>query len=499
MDDVIHIGMGIGEITAEKPVIKVIGVGGGGTNAANHMYDLGINNVDFVVCNTDNQSLLNSPVPTKIQLGMDGLGAGNAPEKGREAASYSLERIKDLLQDSTKMVFVTAGMGGGTGTGAAPLIAKTAKDMGILTIGIVTIPFKFEGKRRINQALKGVEEMRKCVDSILVISTERISKIYPDFTLEKAFAFADDILATAAKGIAEIITLPGYINVDLEDVKTVMTNSGSAVMGSAKASGKDRALSAIQNSLDSPLLLSTNLNGAKDILLNIAYGANGILVDELMTITDYLQDEVQFDENQIIWGATKDPKLQDDELCITIVATGFPESEIDAAIIGSKNDNAATYGGKIRTISLDDSHSDGRPNMNGGGQWQNGVPQSQPYGNPGQSYGQTYGNPAQSYGNPDLRQVGAQSYVSAPAANNPSDGLYSKYYDSPATQKMNKPTTETVESLPQQPIMFEDEDNDDGPISNLSSSSSSYESSRFSLTDENGLNDKNDFLHSNVD
>ncbi len=490
MEDVIQIGMGIGEITADKPVIKVIGVGGGGTNAANHMYDLGINNVDFVVCNTDNQSLLNSPVPTKIQLGMDGLGAGNAPEKGREAASYSLERIKDLLQDSTKMVFVTAGMGGGTGTGAAPLIAKTAKDMGILTIGIVTIPFRFEGRRRIDQALKGVEEMRKCVDSILVISTERVSKIYPDFTLEKAFAFADDILATAAKGIAEIITLPGYINVDLEDVKTVMTNSGSAVMGSAKASGKDRALSAIQNSLDSPLLLSTNLNGAKDILLNIAYGANGILVDELMTITDYLQDEVQFDENQIIWGATKDPKLQDDELCITIVATGFPESEIDAAIIGSRNDNAATYGGKIRTISLDDNHSESRQSMNSvGGQRQNSVPQSQPFGNPGQSYS-----------NPEVRQMSAQSYASAPAANaQSSDDLYSKYYDTPAAQKMNKPTTETVESLPQQPIMFEDEDNDDGPISNLSSSSSSYESSRFSLSEDNGLNDKNDFLHSNVD
>ena len=489
MEDVIQIGKGVGEISIDKPVIKVIGVGGGGTNAANHMYELGINNVDFVVCNTDNQSLYNSPVPTKIQLGMEGLGAGNAPEKGREAATYSLDKIKELLQDSTKMVFVTAGMGGGTGTGAAPLIAKTAKDMGILTVGIVTIPFKFEGKRRITQALKGVNEMRKCVDSILVISTERIGKIYPDYTLDKAFAFADDILATAAKGIAEIITLPGYINVDLEDVKTVMTDSGSAVMGAAKASGKDRALTAIQNSLDSPLLLSTNLHGAKDILLNIAYGANGILVDELTTITDYLQDEVQFDENQIIWGATKDPKLQDDELCITIVATGFPSSEIDSAIGNGKADNPSTYGGQIKNISLDTPASDGVSYSSG--MMNNATPQWQ---NP------TY--PSQPYGGMDGRMAANQPYATAPADDNQvSESLYSKYYDSPVAQK-NKPVANTVESLPQQPFTFEDEDSDDGPISNLGgSSSSSFESSRFSLSDENGLNinDKNDFLHSNVD
>lgn len=456
-DEVIVFGDGIGEISEDKPVIKVIGVGGGGTNAANHMYQLGINNVDFVVCNTDNQSLLHSPIPVKIQLGPEGHGAGNDPEKGRVAADYSLQKIKSLLEDSTKMVFVTAGMGGGTGTGAAPLIAKTAKDMGILTVGIVTIPFKFEGKRRIEQALKGVEEMRKSVDSILVISTERISKIYHDYTLETAFACADDILATAAKGIAEIITLPGYINVDLEDVKTVMTNSGSAVMGAAKATGKDRALTAIQNSLDSPLLLSTNLNGAKDILLNIAYGKNGIKVDELTTITDYLQDEVQCDENQIIWGATKDEKLDDDELSITIVATGFPDAEIDAVLDPRK---------KVNVISLGNT----------------------PAGMESQPMRQQPTSPRPEY-NPSSERV---------------QGMYDQIYGtSNHTSKTehamnnNKP-----EGFPQTPIMIEDvEDVDDGPISNFGRMSD-LSSSHFSLSesdDDLHLNDKNGFLHGNVD
>ena len=328
-----------GEITEDRPVIKVIGVGGGGTNAANHMYEMGICNVDFIVCNTDNQSLLHSPIPVKVQLGADGHGAGNDPEKAKAAAEYSMDKIKELLADSTKMLFITAGMGGGTGTGAAPLIAKAAKEMGILTVGIVTIPFKFEGKRRIQQAQSGVDELGKYVDSILVISTDRIAKLYHDMKLETAFGCADDILATAAKGIAEIITLPGYINVDLEDVKTVMTNSGNALMGSARAKGKDRALTAIQNALDSPLLLSSKLKGAKDILLNISYGENNIIVDELTTITEFLQEEVQCDESQIIWGAMKDPKLDDDELNVTIVATGFKKEDIDNA---TRNEAANT-------------------------------------------------------------------------------------------------------------------------------------------------------------
>ncbi len=446
-----------GEISEDKSVIKVIGVGGGGTNAANHMFELGINNVDFIVCNTDNQSLLHSPIPVKIQLGPEGHGAGNDPEKGRIAADYSLGKIKELLEDSTKMVFVTAGMGGGTGTGAAPLIAKTAKDMGILTVGIVTIPFKFEGKRRITQALKGVEAMRESVDSILVISTERIAKIYSDFTLEKAFACADDILATAAKGIAEIITLPGYINVDLEDVKTVMTNSGSAVMGAAKASGKDRALTAIQNSLDSPLLLSTNLQGAKDILLNIAYGEDGILVDELTTITEYLQSEVQCDENQIIWGATKDSKLAANELNITIVATGFSNEEIDKSILGAPAPRRA----EPTRITL------------------------------------TAQEPVQE---PVQQPMGAPTWSNPRTTTNEGNALYDQYYGGETKKggvSVHSNVTPVTDTLPTSPLSFNDED-EDKPISNFGGSFDV--SPRLSFNDSDDVvDDRNGFLSNNVD
>lgn len=306
-----------------KPIIKVIGVGGGGGNAANYMYRKGIVDVDFVICNTDKKALLESPIPTKVMLGEKGLGAGSKPEIGRQAAIERLDEIQKILEDSTEMVFVTAGMGGGTGTGAAPVIAKAAKDKGILTIGIVTIPFVFEGHRRVKQALEGLEEMRKSVDSIIIITNERIKELYGDLTMSKAFSQADNILATAAKGIAELITITGYVNVDLEDVRTVMTDSGDAIMGSAIAEGPDRAINAIKEALNSPLLINNDISSSENVLLNISSGEDEFeaTMDETSIITDYLQENLK-EGAQIIWGNTKNKSLED-KLQVTIVVTGL--------------------------------------------------------------------------------------------------------------------------------------------------------------------------------
>nr|WP_319401879.1 cell division protein FtsZ [uncultured Carboxylicivirga sp.] len=310
-------------------IIKVIGVGGGGSNAVNYMYGLGIKDVSFVVCNTDEQALENSPVPVKIQLGeslTEGRGAGNRPDKGREAAIENLEDVVSVLENNTKMVFVTAGMGGGTGTGAAPIIAQKAKEMGILTVGIVTIPFRFEGKLRINQALDGIAEMEKNVDSLLIINNERLREMFGDLKLSNAFSRADDVLATAAKGIAEIITVHGYINVDFADVETVMKNSGVAIMGSAYAEGEKRAIDAIQASLESPLLNNNDIKGAKNILLNITSGSDEVTMDEVGEITDYVQDMVG-ETASIIWGTGTDDALAG-QVCVTIIATGFVSGQL---------------------------------------------------------------------------------------------------------------------------------------------------------------------------
>ena len=312
-----------GNLSENTPIIKVIGVGGGGGNAVNHMFNQGICDVDFVICNTDKMALDKSPVPIKVQLGEKGLGAGNKPQNGAAAAIESLPKIQEILSASTEMVFITAGMGGGTGTGAAPIIAQAAKDMGILTIAIVTIPFLFEGKRRVQQAIAGVEEMRKHVDAILVVNTERINSLYSDISLETAFGKADDVLTIAAKGIAELITVHGTVNVDLEDVKTVMKDSGDAVMGSARCTGDHRAVEAIESALHSPLLQRTNLEGARNILLNIAYSnEHPLLVNELQAITDFIDDQIDRDETETIWGYTIDDTLGD-AVNVTIVATGF--------------------------------------------------------------------------------------------------------------------------------------------------------------------------------
>ena len=310
-------------------IIKVIGVGGGGSNAVNYMHGLGIKDVSFVVCNTDSQALTNSPVPIKIQLGeslTEGRGAGNKPLRGREAAIESLESIQQVLEDNTKMVFITAGMGGGTGTGAAPVIAKAARDMGVLTVGIVTIPFKFEGRVRIEQALEGIAEIEQHVDSLLIINNEKLRDMYGDLKLSNAFSRADNVLATAAKGIAEIITVHGYINVDFADVETVMKNSGVAIMGSANAEGEERAIDAIQAALESPLLNNNDIKGAQNILLNITSGVNEITMDEVGEITDYVQDRVGATAS-IIWGSGTDDRLSD-EVGVTIIATGFASGHI---------------------------------------------------------------------------------------------------------------------------------------------------------------------------
>ena len=313
-------------------IIKVIGVGGGGSNAVNHMYNMGIKGVDFIVCNTDKQALDISSVPYKIQLGVsltDGNGAGAVPEIGKNAAIENIEDIKDLLGKNTKMLFVTAGMGGGTGTGAAPVIAGIAKEMGILTVGIVTVPFNFEGKRRRVQAEEGLEQMRQNVDTLLVINNEKLRELTGNLPINNAFSKADDVLTVAAKGIAELISVTGQVNVDFNDVSTVMKDSGVAIMGSASVEGEDRAIRCVQEAMSSPLLNDNNILGAKYVLLNITYGAKEVLMDEITEITDFIQDEAGATAD-VIWGHAYDPSLGD-SLCVTIIATGFKTSPITGA------------------------------------------------------------------------------------------------------------------------------------------------------------------------
>jgi len=310
-------------------IIKVIGVGGGGSNAVNHMYSQGIIGVDFIVCNTDRQALDISPVPFKIQLGpnlTEGRGAGMIPEVGMNAAIENIEEIRELLSKNTKMVFVTAGMGGGTGTGAAPVIAQVAKDLGILTVGIVTVPFSFEGRKRRQQAEEGLEKMRQNVDTLLIINNERLREFGKNMSLSDAFGHADNILTIAAKGIAEVISVTGAINVDFNDVNTVLRNSGRAIMGSAVAEGEDRAINAVKSALTSPLLNDNDINGARYVLLNITYGNKEVMMDEITDITDYIQDAAGATAD-VIWGHGFDASLGD-KISITLIATGFSPAQI---------------------------------------------------------------------------------------------------------------------------------------------------------------------------
>ncbi|MEI6434770.1 MAG: cell division protein FtsZ [Bacteroidota bacterium] len=310
----------------QSSIIKVIGVGGGGSNAVNHMFRQGITGVDFIICNTDAQSMESSPVPTKIQLGAtltDGLGAGASPTVGRNAALENAEDLKQVLEKGTKMLFITAGLGGGTGTGAAPVIAQISKDLDILTVGIVTIPFAFEGRKRRLSAEEGIRQLKQHVDALLIISNDKLRLLCGDLPLSEAFNRADNVLTTAAKGIAEIITVVGYINVDFEDVKTVMKTSGVAIMGTGVASGKERARLAVVEALNSPLLDNNDINGASNILLYISSGKQEITMDEVTEITDYIQEKTQ-STGDIIWGNGYDDALED-QISVTIIATGFDE------------------------------------------------------------------------------------------------------------------------------------------------------------------------------
>lgn len=331
-----------GEPDRQNSIIKVIGVGGGGSNAVNNMYKQGIHDVSFVVCNTDAQALKDSPVPERLQLGSEGLGAGNRPEKARLAAEESIDDIKAMLSDGTKMDFITAGMGGGTGTGAAPVIAQVSKELGILTVGIVTIPFKFEGNKKIDQALDGVDEMAKHVDALLVINNERLRKVYPDLSLLNGFAKADDTLSVAAKSIAEIITVRGLINLDFNDVRTVLKDGGVAIMSTGFGEGEGRVRKAIDDALNSPLLNDNDVYNSQKILLSIAFssdnGTDGLAMEEMNEINDFMS---RFGSNfELKWGIAIDNTLEK-KVKITILATGFGLDDLeDVASYHSRLDKA---------------------------------------------------------------------------------------------------------------------------------------------------------------
>lgn len=331
-----------GEADRQNSIIKVIGVGGGGGNAVNNMYKQGIHDVSFVVCNTDAQALKDSPVPERLQLGSEGLGAGNRPEKARQAAEESIDDIKAMLSDGTKMDFITAGMGGGTGTGAAPVIARVSKELGILTVGIVTIPFKFEGNKKIDQALDGVDEMAKHVDALLVINNERLRKVYPDLSLLNGFAKADDTLSVAAKSIAEIITVRGLMNLDFNDVRTVLKDGGVAIMSTGFGEGDGRVRKAIDDALNSPLLNDNDVYNSQKILLSIAFssenGTDGLAMEEMNEINDFMS---RFGSDfELKWGIAIDNTLEK-KVKITILATGFGLDDLeDVASYHSRLDKA---------------------------------------------------------------------------------------------------------------------------------------------------------------
>lgn len=331
-----------GEPDRQNSIIKVIGVGGGGGNAVNNMYKQGIHDVSFVVCNTDAQALKDSPVPERLQLGSEGLGAGNRPEKARLAAEESIDDIKAMLSDGTKMDFITAGMGGGTGTGAAPVIARVSKELGILTVGIVTIPFKFEGNKKIDQALDGVDEMAKHVDALLVINNERLRKVYPDLSLLNGFAKADDTLSVAAKSIAEIITVRGLMNLDFNDVRTVLKDGGVAIMSTGFGEGDGRVRKAIDDALNSPLLNDNDVYNSQKILLSIAFssenGTDGLAMEEMNEINDFMS---RFGSDfELKWGIAIDNTLEK-KVKITILATGFGLDDLeDVASYHSRLDKA---------------------------------------------------------------------------------------------------------------------------------------------------------------
>ena len=346
----------------QSSAIKVIGIGGGGSNAVNYMYHKGIKGVDFVVCNTDQQALDDSPVPTKIQLGVsitEGLGAGAWPLKGRLAAEENINDVIDVLECNTKMVFINAGMGGGTGTGAAPVIAKAAKDLDILTVAIVTIPFVFEGELRMSQAKEGIEEIKKHVDSLIVINNNKLREIYGNLGFKSGFAKADEILATASRGIAEVITQKGHLNIDLNDAKTVLSNSGTAIMGSGTALGDGRAIKAVKAAIESPLLDNNHIRGAKKVLLLIVSGAEEVTFEEMGEISDFIQDQVMIEGGapaDIIMGVAEDEDLES-SINVTVVATGFYEGAIVNPLTGIPEKVVHDLEGQSQKIQIQDKQT----------------------------------------------------------------------------------------------------------------------------------------------
>ena len=346
----------------QSSAIKVIGIGGGGSNAVNYMYHKGIKGVDFVVCNTDQQSLDDSPVPTKIQLGVsitEGLGAGAWPLKGRLAAEENINDVIDVLECNTKMVFINAGMGGGTGTGAAPVIAKAAKDLDILTVAIVTIPFVFEGELRMSQAKDGIEEIKKYVDSLIVINNNKLREIYGNLGFKSGFAKADEILATASRGIAEVITQKGHLNIDLNDAKTVLSNSGTAIMGSGTALGDGRAIKAVKAAIESPLLDNNHIRGAKKVLLLIVSGAEEVTFEEMGEISDFIQDQVMIEGGapaDIIMGVAEDENLES-SINVTVVATGFYEGTVVNPLTGVPEKVVHNLEAKTQTLQKEDKET----------------------------------------------------------------------------------------------------------------------------------------------
>jgi cell division protein FtsZ len=338
----------------EPSIIKIIGVGGGGSNAVTHMFKQGIIGVDYAICNTDAQAMNLSPVPIKIALGAlltEGRGAGSKPDVGKRACLESMEEIQDFLEKSTKMVFITAGMGGGTGTGAAPVIAKVAREMGILTVGIVTLPFTFEGRTRVSNGYEGMEELRKNVDCLVLVSNDKLRQIHGNLSISQAFSQADNILCTAAKGIAEIITVPGYVNVDFEDVNTVMRDSGVAIMGTASADGDSRARMAVDEALNSPLLEDGNIFGATNILVNITSGTKEATMDEIFEITEFVQNEAGENAN-LIWGNCYDERLGE-KISVTIIATGFESSRKTAPLAAQRSIAKPAFSDR-QVVNLDD-------------------------------------------------------------------------------------------------------------------------------------------------
>jgi cell division protein FtsZ len=339
----------------EPSIIKIIGVGGGGSNAVTHMYKQGIVGVDYAICNTDAQAMHLSPVPVKIALGAsltEGRGAGSKPDVGKQACIESEDEIRRFLESGTKMVFITAGMGGGTGTGAAPVIAKMAQELGILTVGIVTLPFTFEGRIRVSNGYGGMEELRDNVDCLVCVSNDKLRQIHGNLTISEAFSNADNILCTAAKGIAEIITVPGYVNVDFEDVNTTMRNSGVAIMGTASVEGDNRARRAVDEALNSPLLEDGNIFGAKNILLNITSGAREATMDEIFEITEFVQQEAG-DSANLIWGNCYDERLGD-KISVTIIATGFEASRKTAPLKAYNHNPSVAAQPERQVVHLDD-------------------------------------------------------------------------------------------------------------------------------------------------